>query len=438
MRKSLTYVLLPLAVIISAILPRGAEAVPAFARQMGMSCSSCHFQHFPLLNNFGRAFKASGYTMDVTPTIEADHFSLPVNLNMAMFTNIRFQQTNGTAAPGAATSDDGEWVIPGETSLFVAGRVNDHTGALMEGDVGGAGAAGGAGFLASLKIPVIHAINSSTTAGFVPFTSGLGPAYAYETLNTGAVGNHLLTLVHPTEVSAQQYIQVGAGTTYNDYGGDAEGVGAFVANNSYFVTAAKWSPNHISLNSDTAATGHLTSNYLRAAWTPIYEGFDLGLGLQYMGGTSTRAGAPMDRVRTEAYAVDAQLQGSVSNMPLGIYLSVATAPKTAPGDVPNLYNPNPNDKQALTLTAELGAFNEGRGTLQLAYRQADDGTATMSNDDALTIGASYLFSYNSQVSILHTSYLGDAHDASKPGGPLPISATGGGDQLTSVNLAVAF
>ncbi|MBI5232947.1 MAG: hypothetical protein HY880_01185, partial [Deltaproteobacteria bacterium] len=35
-----------------------SDAVPAFARQTGFSCLTCHFQHFPGLNAFGRTFKA--------------------------------------------------------------------------------------------------------------------------------------------------------------------------------------------------------------------------------------------------------------------------------------------------------------------------------------------------------------------------------------------
>ena len=97
-----------------------AEAVPAFTRQMGVACNTCHYQHFPLLNSFGRAFKASGFTMSGTSTIDSDHFSLPSTLNAALFTNIRFQKTNGAKTSGSPTSNNGEWIIPGETSLFVA------------------------------------------------------------------------------------------------------------------------------------------------------------------------------------------------------------------------------------------------------------------------------------------------------------------------------
>src|SRR5579864_828423 len=37
-----------------------AEAVPAFARKYGASCSQCH-SAFPTLNAYGRAFKLNGY-----------------------------------------------------------------------------------------------------------------------------------------------------------------------------------------------------------------------------------------------------------------------------------------------------------------------------------------------------------------------------------------
>jgi len=416
-----------------------AEAVPAFTRQMGVGCNTCHYQHFPLLNSFGRAFKASGFTMSGTSNIESNHFSLPSTLNAALLTNIRFQKTNGTKTSGSPTSNNGEWIIPGETSLFIGGRVSENVGGLVEGDIGGAGAAAGAGFLASLKLPFVYQVGTGMNVGVVPFTSGLGPAYAFEVLNTGAVGNHVMTLVHPTAVSAQQYVQVGAGTTYNDYGGDAEGIGVFAATGSYFVTAAKWSPNHIALNTDSAANATPTANYLRAALTPTFGGWDWGFGVQYMDGESAFAGPPLDRVRTKAYAVDAQMQGDLKHMPLGVYLSYAAAPETSTGETPNLYNPNPKRKHALSLAGELGAFSEGRGTLELAYRWADGGQATDSSDNAATVAVTYLLSQNVQMALLHTEYMGDAHDSGNPA-PLPIGggASGSGDQLTSVNLAVAF
>ena len=366
---------------------------------------------------------------------------MPANLNAALFSNIRYQKSNGAKATGTApsTSNDGQWVMPAETSLFVAGRASENMGVLVEGDVGGAGAASGAGFLASLKVPMVFPVTDTLNVGVVPFTSGLGPAYAFEVLNTGAVGNHLITLVHPTEVSAQQYVQVGAGTTYNDYGGDAEGLGFFATDGDYYFTAAKWQPNHIPLNTDTPGTAQSTSSYFRAVMTPMIGSWDVGLGVQYFGGQSAVAGTTLDPVRTKAVAFDAQAQGILDHMPFGIYFSYASAPGTSAGEMPNLYNPNPNRKSAISIATELSAFANGRGTVELAYRKADDGAATNSSDNAETIGVTYLVAHNIQLAILDTKFTGDAHASSNPS-PLPMGggASGSGTQLTSVNLSIGF
>src|SRR5689334_5053507 len=41
-------------------MPRKSEAIPAFARMYGTSCSTCHLD-FPKLNDFGKAFKDAGF-----------------------------------------------------------------------------------------------------------------------------------------------------------------------------------------------------------------------------------------------------------------------------------------------------------------------------------------------------------------------------------------
>ncbi len=65
-------------VMAAAAFAPEASALPVFARQTGMACSACHFQHFPLLNGFGRAFKAAGFTMvGAQGKIEGDRLSIP-------------------------------------------------------------------------------------------------------------------------------------------------------------------------------------------------------------------------------------------------------------------------------------------------------------------------------------------------------------------------
>ena len=56
------YKLVLLIVLFSSLfaLTRTSHAIPAFARQYGTSCATCHID-FPKLNDFGKAFKDAGF-----------------------------------------------------------------------------------------------------------------------------------------------------------------------------------------------------------------------------------------------------------------------------------------------------------------------------------------------------------------------------------------
>src|SRR5580704_3701838 len=53
------FVVAAIATIVSA--PRPAQAIPAFARQTGQPCATCHTD-FPQLTPYGRRFKLGGFT----------------------------------------------------------------------------------------------------------------------------------------------------------------------------------------------------------------------------------------------------------------------------------------------------------------------------------------------------------------------------------------
>ena len=85
-------------ILLAAFLaaPQEAGAVPAFARQTGMACNACHFQHYPAINAFGRAFKQGGFTLKGAQSmVEGEALSIPVALNASLVTKIRYQKTNG-------------------------------------------------------------------------------------------------------------------------------------------------------------------------------------------------------------------------------------------------------------------------------------------------------------------------------------------------------
>ena len=125
-------------VVASLALPKSAQAIPAFARQTGMACSTCHFQHFPALNAFGRYFKAGGYTMvGGQSMVEGDMLSLPSTLNASIVLKVRYQKTNGD--DDSSGTNKGEFQFPDEAALFLGGRIGEHMGFAYEMGLNGEG-----------------------------------------------------------------------------------------------------------------------------------------------------------------------------------------------------------------------------------------------------------------------------------------------------------
>lgn len=436
MKKINKFILLSLfAVVAVAAASSKSYAVPAFARQMGIECSSCHFKQFPLLNAFGRAFKAGGYIMGGQSLIEGNKLSLPSVLNASLVTKVRYQKTNGDSDPKKGT-DKGELQFPDEAALLIGGRAAEHVGFLLEfatfgkadtaegqniGTVSGTDVKGlnpddtklgDFSLFASYKMPIVYDVGR-TKVSVIPFsTDALGAAYGFELLNTGAVRNVRLT-EHRKEVSAQQYL----GTD-----GAATGIAFVAAYDTGFVNVSQWAPVHG--NNDNSFL-----NYFRVAATPQVAGWDLGVGAQVWSGSSTGTFGGTEAAGTtkkaEAWALDAQAQGEVASMSLAVNISYAVAAKTT--DTKNIFNSNARDKSATAIAAELGVLSDTY--VSLAYRTADNGKATNSTDDATALGLKYMLAQNVQLSLNHTIYSGDANKNNRGGK---------GDQLSTLMIFAAF
>jgi len=392
-----------------------ANAVPAFARQTGLACSTCHFQHFPALNAFGRAFKAGGYTqIGGQGKIEGEDLSIPDTLNASLVTKIRYQKTNGkntTAAPANAESgtNKGDLQFPDEAALLIGGRAGEHVGFLLEASLKDATS------FTSYKMPIVYDVGP-VKLSVIPFTTdGLGASYGFELLNTGAVRHQrVLENASGTVTSAQQYI--GTATA-------AEGF-AFVAYNEMgYINYTLWGPSHDA----NIAVGPL-SNYFRVAATPNLGGWDMGIGAQLWSGTTDVGNNT--KYPTHAYAVDAQAQGNVG-LPLGVYLSYGNAKKTKAGDTANLFNSNAKDKKAVAVLAELGVL-PGKATIAAGYRSDDTGEAANNKQNAITLGASYLLAQNVQVQLNYSMYSGSYYDLAAN------NEDGNGDRLATLMVFAAF
>ena len=106
-----------------------ADAVPAFAAQTGQPCTACHIGGFgPQLTPFGRAFKIGGYVQGGGQGLKA-HIPLSGML-MGSFTHTNTDQTPANTV-GTHYDVNNNFAFD-QASIFVAGRVSDHTGGFIQ------------------------------------------------------------------------------------------------------------------------------------------------------------------------------------------------------------------------------------------------------------------------------------------------------------------
>ncbi len=384
-------------------------AAPSFARQTGMACAACHSQAFPAINAFGRAFKAGGYTMmGAQPLIGGDNLSLPSALNMALITKLRYAKTNGNTGAGA---DRGEIQWPDEAVFILGGRVSERIGYLAEiGLAGiatdtdvevdpltGVGSGSGAGnAFFSFKMPFNVAQIGAANLSITPFsTDGLGVAYGFELLNTGALRSQR-PIEARTGFSAAQTLGVGTG--------EATGMSFVASAPEFFVNYTPWTPGWGGGNFDV---GSGFAHYLRGAYMPTIGSWDTGFGFQYFTGAAKPSDGTggISTLSTDAWVIDAQALGEVGGMPLSLYASYGQVK----ADADSIFNKNLNDATAFATMAQLGIL-PSRANVFLAYRTKDNGKATKNQDNALTIGAQYLPAQNVRFELYHVMESGSAVD----------------------------
>ncbi len=408
MKKIFFFTLSAVLLMAFFLAPREAKAIPAFARQTGFACNTCHYQHYPVLNSFGRNFKAHGFTMvGGQSLVEGDFLSLPATLNAAVVTKIRFQKTDGQNDNSG--TNKGEFQFPDEAALFLGGRVGEHIGFILEGQMANSGSS----MFANFKVPIGAEIKSVHVEA-VPFTTdALGPQFGFELLNTGALSN-IRPLEHGPQTSAIQFVGLSHA---------AQGV-AFVAyHNTGYINYTMWQPENGT--SDAGPFMH----YVRLVGTHNVGGWDLAAGGQLWIGNTKRGGST--REQAEGWALDAQAQGTVLGMPLGVYLNYAVAEATKADQPANIFNSNPGDARAWSILAELGVL-PGRVTLGAGLRSGSTGALGPSEQTAVTLGTTFLLTQNFELQVNHTLNSGDFFN-------VPANnELADGDQLTTLMIFAAF
>ena len=297
-------------VAVSGIMlaPTTAKAIPAFARQTGAACLSCHFQTFPSLKPFGRAFKMGSFT-DVgdQALIEDDNLSIPVVLNATF--NIAANYNN-TSASGQQSK--GTFQIPKQTVLMVAGRLGSNTGAFA-GFMGGMKGNGGSGvrawqFLNSFDV---GSVKIGVSAASTPFGGGglLALSNVY--------GQHA-DVLGGGDVDAIDAV---------GYSNPTTAIGTWVGNQDGFIQVALIAPSQAT--GGTTNVGLSLGKLIRADEMLTIGGWDTVVGFGLVSGSAGKGNTAQNttgyRVPMNLQFIDAQAQGQIGDMNVGIYADWAHA-----------------------------------------------------------------------------------------------------------------
>jgi hypothetical protein len=397
-----------------------ASAIPAFARQTGMACSACHQTHFPVLNGFGRAFKASGYTlMGAQGRIEGENLSIPDTLNGAILMKYRYQRFLGdknadpAAGQTAKTSESNGMIQMGdELSLFFGGRIaeTEHftMGFLNENNL----AVGG---LAGLRVPVTTDLGEAKVS-VIPFsTDSLGVGYSFELASNGITRANRWSEMR-RETSAVQY-----NADRGPDGGAASGTALVVHNDFGYINVTKWSSSFApGANGGSIDSTNFNQNYIRIAVTPTIGDYAIVAGVGRESGKSWSngkgAGSAAGQVEAKQTFADIQVHGDIGGMESGIYAMWAKAPACGPAGVNSgacVHNSNTLDRSAVTLGGEFNVVPHAL-TLQASYRSAKNGKATATDpwvsetDNAVMVGGIYDLAQNVALHAYYVKYSGTA------------------------------
>jgi len=348
------------AVSTAVVAPTTSEAIPAFARQTGAACLACHFQSFPTLSAFGRAYKIGALTdVGEQSLVEDDDLSIPSSLNATLMIRPQFINTNTAGVTTKAIAATADQV------MMVGGRIGSNTGAFAEVDLAGG---------AFANVQMFNSFDFGAVKGGVNFfNAGFGEDSGLQLLSVWGQHGGMLS-----GKSLSINNRMGAA-------GNTVGVAAWVANETFSLQVGGVD------GSATVGTNWKLAPMVRA--TGIFEvgGLELGVGGIIVSGSNGAA------VKTDAkrWGLDAQLQGEVGDMQVGFYADYASAAKSGA---------NINQYNASLINARTGY--SARLTVKPLHRvvaligYGEDKTGTSSTKSTL-IGAEYEVYQNFVIALTH-------------------------------------
>ncbi len=133
--------------LIAVIFSPESSAIPSFARQTNLPCSSCH-TIFPELNAFGRFFKLNGYTLVGVNTIEVNDTTDPnedVDFNLLKIppVSLMIQAAYTYKTKEQPETQNNNVSLPQQLSIFFGGEIAPHLGSFIQVSYDDQGAAFG-------------------------------------------------------------------------------------------------------------------------------------------------------------------------------------------------------------------------------------------------------------------------------------------------------
>jgi len=309
-----------------AVAPTTSEAIPAYARQTGAACLSCHFQAIPRLSAFGRNFRMNATRdMGEQALLEDDHLSLPAYFNTALLLKARISTgkttVNGVVAarggvlgtPATAAAFAIQW--PDEAALLIGGRYGEHMGGMTEWGY----APTAAGDMAAGPLGMKLAYVFDTDMGPIAIAGGTTDA-----LGAPSVFNDPSNAISRNLRGLQTRAQALRGGILH---GGVTGVGVYGHINDlvYFAAGIIERAGGAPLFAAMGAADLNANPYLRAAITTELAGFDFVGGFWY-GKTSTPnykwAGPAAVANDVKDYGLDVQFQGEIGDLSVGFYMPV--------------------------------------------------------------------------------------------------------------------
>ncbi len=383
-------ILLVAIIATTSMMYQEANAVPSFARQTGLACSSCHTV-FPELTPFGRQFKLNGYTMTGIKQVESTSANKKNDLKIDQIPPFSVMLQTG-ATYSKANTPATNVNLPDQLSFFYAGEISPHIGSFIQitmapadgpgfgmdnTDIRYANHAGAITYGATLNNnPTVQDVWNSTAAWGYPFTTGAGvTSPAIDNLGGAVAG-------------------LGA---YADWGN-----GLYTELSLYRDTGS-FDGTALASGTSTAARISGVAPYWRLAYNTTFASGDmLMVGTYGMQTTLYDLSNPTPSATHDQYtdvAVDAQYEHTMSNG-----TDTISAHATYTNENQTLDYSSPGNNPTLKNTRLDGTYHWAHhATATLAYNTSS-GKGGAYDDAAWTAQVSYLPWQNTKFTLQYVTY----------------------------------